>query len=73
MFRAGSAGVELVVVGRWSVVVRDGDCAGISPKVEGRATQWSRGAGQRLIVESLFLLADFGWGERRENKGLARD
>ena len=40
---------------------------------EGRATQWSRGAGQRLIVESLFLLADFGWGDRRENKWLARD
>ena len=27
------------------------DCAGRSPKAEGRATQWSRGAGRRLRVD----------------------
>ena len=38
-------------VGRWGVAVRGGDCAGISYEAEGRATQWSRGAGRRLRVD----------------------
>ena len=41
-------------------------------EAEGRATQWSWGAGWRLRVESLFLLADFGRGEREGDEGLAR-
>ena len=61
MFKAGSAGVEWVGVGRWGVAVRGGDCAGISPEAEGRATQWSRGMGRRLRVDvdCVVLLADW--------------
>ena len=41
-------------MGRWGVAVRGGDCAGISYEAEGRATQWSRGAGRRLRVDGDF-------------------
>ena len=40
----------------------------MSSEAEGRATQWLRGAGRRLRVESLFLLIDSGRGERRGNE-----
>ena len=45
MFKIASVGVELMGEGRWGVGVRGGDCAGMSSEVEGRATQWSPGAG----------------------------
>jgi len=38
----------------WRIGGLAGDCAGISPKVEGRATQWLRGTGRWL------RLRDFG-------------
>ena len=39
------------------------DCAGRSPKAEGRATQWSRGMGRRLRVDEdcVVSLADCPW------------
>jgi len=52
-------------VGRWGVAVRGGDCAGISPEAEGRAMQWSRGAGRRLMRDKSSVAANLlvmdGW------------
>ena len=45
--------MELVGVGRWGVAVLGGGLRRNILEAEGRATQWSRGAGRRLRVDGL--------------------
>ena len=55
VFRAGSAGVELVVLGRWGVVVRGGGLRRNIPR--GRRPSHAAVAGSGAAVEG-------GWGLR---------